>query len=77
MIYVACRLDWKMENLRILLIEKKKLTVKAPGTETITTFLPFHSLVENGTADRMIVSNLIKGFKRRKKISYEDHMCSS
>lgn len=56
MIYVACRLE------KILLIEKIKtppqqLTVKAPGTEIIRTFLPFHSLVDNVTADRLIVSN--------------------
>ena len=49
----------RKKGMKILSIEKEKiqLTVKAPGTETITTFLSFHSSVDSLTADRLIVSN--------------------
>ena len=84
MIFVACRLGRKerigKKELEISFIKKKKktlqLTVKAPGTETITTFLSFHSSVDSLTADRLIVSNFKKG-SRGREIFYDGHMCSS
>ena len=74
MIYVACGLElkedeekeWKKElkNLvdRRQKKKKKQLTVNAPGTETIKTFLPFHSLVDNVMADKLNVSKKKRGF---------------
>ena len=71
MVHMACRLEfWKDAfNFEILVIgkqKKKDSTVKAPGTETSTTFLSFHSSVDSGTADKVGFDKCVVSEEREK-----------